>query len=152
MKPIVKLLIVALAAVGLGYCLAQPYITGVILASDHQNVASKISIKDNTRGTYLQLKCEGVAMKPILPFETAFPSGHEYKTTKWAFYEPNTGNLEAYMILSGPGVDGKTYGVEIVRLGWNEYAVQTPKGNFVFPKITAGETVSPGYVALEFIP
>jgi hypothetical protein len=57
------------------------------------------------------------------------------------------------MILAGPGIDGLTYGAEVVRLSWYELEVESPTGAiYTFPSVTAAETVSLGYVCFEFIP
>lgn len=120
---------------------------------DHENVANKINIYDMDRHQILALKFEGWHVSIYgIPLLQQFPPGYEYKSSRWGFYEPNTGNLEAFMLVSGPGIDGRTYGCEITRAGWNRLEVSTPNGVFYFPTITDVNVVSLGYLGVEFIP
>lgn len=127
------------------------YFSGII-AADHFEAANKISIRDVLKGQNLTLKYEGsgsVSLMSLAPSLELWSQNKTYSVSRWGYYSGN--DLNAYILVTGPANDGKTYGCEIVRMAWNELHVTAPSGEYTFPRLTQGG-VQQGYLSLEFIP
>jgi len=121
------------------------------MLDDHFKIAQQVLIYDANRQEDLTLKYEGSGTSTeTLALFQQFPPGNNYRISYWGFY--HEGNLEAYMVIAGPGVDDKTFRIEVSRIGWDEFRVTLPTGTYTFPKVTAVGTVSLGYVCVEYTP
>jgi hypothetical protein len=128
------------------FIMAQP----VLAPSNHYAVAQIITITDLTVSKPLTLKYIGGAFS--FPSLNQFPPGHTYTYSRWEF-DNSAGQVQAFMVVAGPGVDDKTYGIEISRKCWDQLKITVPGGqNFEFPLVTQVGQVSPGYLCFEFIP
>lgn len=146
----VLVICVVFAAV-LGYSIAWVMQTYPVFApGTHQTIANHVTVHDVDLNKDLTLKFMGSAV--FIPGLSAgqFPPGHTYTSSLWAFcFE---GNTQIYMKITGPGLDGNTYGLEFSKCAWDELTVDTPGGTFSIAKATATNTVNPGYLTIEFIP
>jgi hypothetical protein len=141
-----------LVGVVAGYTLAYIVSTQpVFVPAGHLSVADEVLVTDTTASQPLTLKYMGGVFSISLSGLNEFPPGQTYQYSRWEF--DLKGQVQAFMVVAGPGADGKTFGMEISRKCWDALSIMLPGGvNFVFPAITATATVSPGYVSFEFIP
>jgi hypothetical protein len=141
-----------LISIAIGYILAYVItVTPVFAPANHLAVASSLMVTDSTANTALTMQYMGGVFSISLPALNEFPPGHSYAISRWEF--DLNGQIQAFMVIAGPGVDGKTYGVEISRKCWDALVVAFPGGKtFTFDAVTAVGQVSPGYVSYEFIP
>lgn len=102
---------------------------------DHEAIAKQVTVYDATYRRFQELhfirsgKSRQLSVKALSAFE---PQRKEYTYSLWEFRCGD--DVNAVMMIWGPGDDGATYAVEIARLACNELEVTYPKGKFTFPK------------------
>ena len=151
--------IVILLFLGAGFfigSLAGGFVGQLTVPASHKAIVEDITIYDTVRKNYLEPYCIGQAKyKPlsIIPLQT-FTVNKEYTFTNWIWGSPDEPkNPEVFMVIAGPGNDGKTYGIELSRSCWNELKITFGDGKtFTLPQVTEGGQASPGYIGYEYIP
>ena len=151
--------IVILLFLGAGFfigSLAGGFLGQLTVPASHKAIVDDMTVYDTVRQKYLVPYCIGQdKYKPlgIIRLQT-FTVDKEYTWTTWVWGSPNEPkNPELFMVIGGPGNDGKTYGVEMGRMCWDELKVKFPDGKvIVFPQVQVAGEVSLGYVGYEFIP
>lgn len=144
-----------LSGIVLGYSLAYILTTQPILApANHHAAAEAVTVKDVTTGETLTLKYMGGVFSLSFPSLSQFPPGHNYAFSRWELDSSiGAGEVEAFMVVAGPGIDGKTYGVEISRKCWDELSITVGSTRtFTFPQVLSADKPSLGYISFEFIP
>jgi len=101
----------------------------------HEAIANQIVVYDATFGRFQELhfvrsgKTPMLSVKPLSMFQ---PQTREYTYSLWEFRSGD--DVNAVMMIWGPGDDGATYFVEISRLSANELKISYPGGEFTFPR------------------
>jgi hypothetical protein len=138
--------------VGLGYGLAYVVQTYPLLApAGHAQIAANIKATDVAAGSSLTVDYMGGVFDISMPSLNEFPPGHNYAYSHWKL--DLNGQAEGFIVIAGPAVDGKTYGIEVSRKCWDELKITMPEGTvFDFPAVSTVGAVSAGYVSFEFVP
>lgn len=114
-KGIALLLAALLAGVIAGWLAHDTLVTA---PTDHQAIVDNMTIYDSKVGLKLTPKYVDGGLKEYakgVPLSTYFIKGKQYQQTTWIWQR--YGDTEMVMTIFGPGENGRTYSIELGRVG-----------------------------------